>query len=277
MALADLHTHTHYSDGTDSPQRLLEQVAAAGIAAVAITDHDTMAGWREAVPLAAAHNIELIPGIEMSSSWQGYEVHMLGFLMDPEHPGLKEFITWQGGRRIERVREMVKKLQAAGVKIEADDVFNVAGKGTIGRPHVAQALLNRGYVSTLREAFDRYIGNGGPGFVSGSSTTPAEVIRIIREAGGAPVLAHPMYLKDDSVIEQFVRAGLVGIEVYHSSHKPDLVLRYEQMAEKFGLLQTGGTDYHGSSKEGLPIGSTTVPYALVERLKEWQRKTTRAS
>ena len=272
MKLADLHVHTHYSDGADSPQRVVELAKEAGVSAIAITDHDILDGYPEAAAAAQAAGLELIPGLEMSASEVGREVHMLGFFIDAGHAGFQQQLAEQRTRRMARIHEMIARLQQLGLAVTPEDVFSQAKhQGAIGRPHVAQALLKRGYVSTMREAFDRYIGNDGPAYVPGSPLGPEVAIRAIREAGGIPVLAHPIYLKDDAFIEQLVRDGLVGLEVYHSGHPPEAVQRYEQLADRLGLLKTGGSDYHGTSKEGAPIGSMHVPYALVEALKQWKR------
>lgn len=268
---ADLHVHTNFSDGTDAPERVLELAREVGLSAIAITDHDNTEAFALAVPPARRLGIELIPGIEMSSSVDSVEVHLLGFLIDVEDATLQQHLARQKARRIERVREMVRRLARVGVTIDAEEVFRVAGEGTVGRPHVARVLLERGYVSTTAEAFDKYIGNPQhPGFVPGSPLPPAEIIRVIRAAGGVPVLAHPVYLKRDELIERFMGEGLVGLEAYHSGHTPDLVLHYERMADRLQLLKTGGSDYHGNSKEGLPVGAVKVPYALVEALKGWK-------
>ena len=254
------------------PQRVIELAQQAGLCAIAITDHDNTQARAIAAPFAVSAHIELLSGIEMSATAEGLEVHVLGFLFDVEHPGLQEHLTEQQARRVARAHEMVKRLQRVGVHIEADEVFQIAGEGTVGRPHVARVLLKHGYISTLAEAFDRYLGPNNPGFVPGSPLSPAQVIRVIREAGGVPVLAHPVYLKRDALIEAFVKDGLVGLEVYHSGHTPELVRHYEQLADHLKLLKTGGSDSHGNSKEGLPIGAVKVPYTLVEALKEWKDK-----
>ena len=267
---ADLHLHTRFSDGTDTPERVVELAAQAGLSAIAITDHDNTEAIPIAAPIASRHGIELIPGIEMSASADGVEVHLLGFLLELGSPALIQHLNEQQARRVERVHEMVRRLQRVGVRIEAEEVLQLAGEGTVGRPHVARILQRHGYVSTLAEAFTRYIGPENPGFVSGSPLSPARVIRVIRAAAGVPVLAHPVYLKRDALIEGLVHDGLAGLEVYHSGHTPELVRHYEQMADRLQLLKTGGSDYHGDSKEGLPVGAVNVPVALVEGLKQWK-------
>ncbi len=272
MATADLHTHSFYSDGTESPRRLLELAKAAGLSALAVTDHDTMDGYAEAVAAASELGVELIPGIEMSASYEKCEVHVLGLLLNPSNEALRRFLAEQKERRVQRVHEMVRRLQQMGVSITAEDIFAIGGnKGTVGRLHVAQALVKRGYISKPEEAFDRYIGPKNPAFVPGSPMPPETVIQMIRQADGLPVLAHPVYLKSDDWIDLFARQGLVGVEVYHSSHTPEVIQRYERIADRLGLLKTGGTDFHGSAKEGVPIGAVAVPYALVDSLKAWKR------
>ena len=269
---ADLHLHTTFSDGTDSPERVIELAHQAGLSAVALTDHDNTEAIALADTAARRHGVELIPGIEMSASAEGLEVHMLGFLMDLANARLVQHLAEQHTRRVHRVHEMVSRLQRVGVKIDAEEVLQLAGAGTVGRPHVARILLKHGYISSLPEAFSKYIGPDNPGFVPGSPLPPSRIIRVIREAGGIPVLAHPIYLKRDPLIDTFVNDGLVGLEVYHSGHTPDMVRHYEAIADRLELLRTGGSDYHGDSKEGLPVGAVKVPYALVEALKQWKAK-----
>jgi predicted metal-dependent phosphoesterase TrpH len=268
---ADLHLHTTFSDGTETPERVLEMVQQAGLSAVAITDHDTVEGMARSAAAAAARRIELIPGIEMSScSRQGIEVHLLGFLFDREHPLLTRHLAEQKARRVERVHEMVKRLQRVGVTIQAEEVLQLAGEGTVGRPHVARVLLKHGYVSSFSEAFSRYIGTNNPGFVPGSTLSPAHVLGVIRAAGGIPVLAHPIYLKCDPLIDELAQEGLLGLEVYHACHPPETVRHYEQIADRLKLLKTGGSDFHGDAKEGQPVGSVKIPYTLVDALKQWK-------
>jgi predicted metal-dependent phosphoesterase TrpH len=270
--LADLHSHTYYSDGTDSPRRLIELAKKAGLAAIAVTDHDILEGHPEAEVAARELGVELIPGIEMSASVNNVEVHVLGYFLDPANAALRRHLAEQRDRRLQRMRDMVAKLRSLGVLISVDDVMAVAGRGTMGRPHVAEAMVKGGYVNTPREAFDRYIGNTGPGFIPGSQIAPRVVIDVILQAGGVPVLAHPIYLKDDGLIDQFAHEGLAGVEAYHSSHSAEQIKRYEQVAQRLGLLRTGGSDYHGGNKEGVAIGAATVPYELVDALRDWQRR-----
>lgn len=270
MGLADLHVHTIYSDGSDTPTSVIELALGAGLSCVSVTDHDTLQGLPEASVAAEKAGIELIPGIEFSASCQGREVHMLGFLVEASHDAFQKTLTEQRARRTTRIHEMVERLQQVGAHITAEQVFAHAGEGAVGRPHVAEALVQGGYVKTRKEAFNRFIGADGPAYIPGSPMAPKRAIEAIRGAGGIPVLAHPVYLEDDTLIDQFVKDGLVGIEVYHGGHTPEVVARYEQLADRLSLLKTGGSDYHGAAKEGTPIGSTTIPTELVDALKQWK-------
>jgi hypothetical protein len=266
----DLHLHTTFSDGTERPERVVELARQAGLAAMAITDHDTVEALPIAEPVARGHGIELLIGIEMSASAGETDVHILGYCFDPSHAALQRHLAEQKARRIERVREMAQRLARVGVTIDAEEVFRVAGEGTVGRPHVARVLVSRGYVASMPEAFAKYIGDSGPGFVPGSPCSPPQIIRLLREAGGIPVLAHPRYLKRDALIEELADEGLLGLEVYHADHGPDLVQHYGAIADRLGLLKTGGSDFHGNAKEGVAVGTVDIPYELVEALKQWK-------
>lgn len=266
----DLHLHTTFSDGTDSPERVVELAQQVGHRAIAITDHDNIDALPVARPVAERLGLELIPGIEMSASADNTEVHILGYCFDPTDKPLLAHLKEQQARRVRRVHEMVAKLDTVGVHIRAQEVLDLAGQGTVGRPHVARILQKHGYVATLAEAFQKFIGPDNPGFVPGSPIDPKHIIRLLRAAGGMPVLAHAVYLKNDALIERFVRDGLVGLEVYHAGHIPDKIAHYEQLADRLGLLRTGGSDYHGNAKEGAPIGAVKPPYALLESLRAWR-------
>jgi predicted metal-dependent phosphoesterase TrpH len=266
----DLHLHTTFSDGTERPERVVELAHQAGLSAIAITDHDNIDALPVATPVARRAGIELLPGVEMSASAGESDVHILGFCFDPANVALQRHLAEQQARRVERVHEMVERLKRVGVTITAQEVLEVAGDGTVGRPHVARVLLKHGYVSSFAEAFSKYIGDNGPGFVPGSPLSPARIIRVIRDAGGIPVLAHPKYLKRDALIDELVKEGLAGVEVYHSDHTPELVQHYGAIADRLKLLKTGGSDFHGNSKEGVPVGAVTVSYDAVEALKQWK-------
>ncbi len=266
----DLHLHTRFSDGTETPERVVELAHEAGLSAIAITDHDNVEALPVAAPVAKRLGIELIAGIEMSASAGGREVHLLGFFIDPAHAAFRKHLSEQQARRIQRVHQTAEQLKHVGINLDPAEVLALAGAGTVGRPHVARILLKHGYVSSMPDAFDRYLAEGKPGFVSGSVVLPAGIIKLIRDAGGVPVLAHPIYLKNDDLVAQFTREGLVGLEVYHSSHTPDVIARYERIADELKLLPTGGSDFHGDAKEGLPVGAVKAPYRLLEALRQWK-------
>ncbi len=266
----DLHLHTRFSDGTETPERVVALAHEAGLSAMAITDHDNTQALAVAAPVAKQLGIELIPGIEMSASIAGREVHILGFFIDSTHAVFRKHLSEQQARRVQRVHQSAEQLKRVGVTIDAAEVLALAGEGTVGRPHLARILVKHGYVSSMPEAFDRFLGEGKPGFVQGSVVLPAGIIKLIHDAGGVSALAHPIYLKNDDYIAQFAKDGLVGLEVYHSSHTPDVVERYERIAEELKLLPTGGSDFHGDAKEGLPVGAVKAPYRLLEALRQWK-------
>ncbi len=268
LPAADLHLHTTYSDGVDTPEEVVEKAARAGLSVISITDHDNVEAFPRSAAAAAKAGITLLPGIEMSAAFDGIEVHILGFLFDRENPELLGHLKIQQARRVERVHETVKRLGKVGVFISAKEVLELAGEGTVGRPHVARILHKRGYVSTPAEAFERYIGNNGPGFIPGSTVEPAAIFSLIRQASGIPVLAHPIYLKRDELIDRFAKEGLEGVEVYHSSHTPEVIRRYDAIAARLGLIRTGGSDYHGEAhKEGVVIGAVRLDLSHIDALK----------
>jgi 3',5'-nucleoside bisphosphate phosphatase len=276
MLLADLHLHTNYSDGVYSPEKVLSLVKENDLSCVSITDHDTLEAYPEAIPAANALGIELIPGIEISASYQAREVHIVGLFVELNNAFLADLLAELKIKRHERIVQMIERLCALGCSITMDEVLKIAGKGSLGRPHVAQALLNHGYVYSSKDAFERYIGTEGAAYVPGSPLDPPKAIDAIKKSGGIPILAHPIYLKDDSLIEKWAGDGLAGLEVYHSSHNQQLTEKYEKIAKRLGLLASGGTDYHGPSKEGGPIGSVKISYEHVEALKKWKQEQTRS-
>ncbi len=264
----DLHLHTTFSDGMDTYQELIAKAEKAGVSAMSITDHDNVDVYQYAYPVAEKAGIELIPGIEMSCSIDGADVHILGFYIDVDNGPLTEHINVQKKRRTERVHETSRLLAEVGVPLDAEEVLALAGEGTVGRPHVARVLMKHGHIKSFEEAFTKYIGQGCPAYIEGSTIEPAKVIGLIRGAGGIPVVAHAIYMRNDTLIEQFVQEGLMGIEVIHPGHLPDHVNHYAALAQRLDLLKTGGSDYHGKlHKEGAQVGALKVPYDCVESLK----------
>lgn len=263
----DLHTHTTASDGTASPQELVALAAAVGIGVLAVADHDTTDSVDPVTTLAAPAGIEVIPAVELNTDIEDSEVHVLGYFIDHHQPWLQEFLTMLRSGRANRAAKMVEKLNALGIKIEYAQVAGYA-QGAVGRPHVARALVEAGVVKTFEEAFNKYIGRQGPAYVERLRVTPADAVRTIARAGGIPVLAHPGWGARDDLIPELMEAGLEGIEVYYPDHTPAMTMHYLRLAEQYGLLMTGGTDFHGTAVASkAPLGSQYVPIEVVEKLK----------
>jgi predicted metal-dependent phosphoesterase TrpH len=263
----DLHTHTTASDGTLSPRELVRLAKRAGVGVLGITDHDTVEGIAEGLDEGASVAVEVIPGVELSTDVPGTEVHILGYFVEWEADWLRAFLSRMREGRVARAREMVRKLNALGMAVAFEEVARHAD-GAIGRPHVARALLEGGYVKTFDEAFDRYIGRHGPAYVERPAFTPEEAVRTIRKAAGVPVLAHPLWGGDPERIEALLEVGLMGIEAYYPEHTPSQTESFIGLARRFGLVVTGGSDYHGPGigSKG-PLGSQYVPPQAVEELR----------
>lgn len=267
----DLHLHTLFSDGTYTPEELVKKSAKVGLSAISVVDHDTIDGILPAVMAARAEGIEVIPGIELSSDYEGLEVHILGYCFDPESNDLKSKLALLRQNRIERVYKMVDKLKGLGIKLEAQAVFDIGGEGTVGRLHIARAMVNDGVVRSTAEAFQKYIGDKCPAYVCGFRFSPLEAIKLIRDIGGVAVLAHPYLLRSDELIRQFVGFGIMGLEVYYPEHTQSMINLYLELAKEYNLLVTGGSDCHGKAKPDVKIGLVRLPYRLVEKLKAASR------
>lgn len=272
----DLHTHSTASDGRLTPEALVEQAASLGLQALALTDHDTVAGLDVAWMAAKAQGLTFIPGLELSTDWGRGECHILGYWLDYRAPDLGEWLERFQKSRLERGRRMVERLQALGLPISWERVQELAQGGTVTRPHVAEALLEKGYVANREEAFERYLGTGRPAYVARYKLLPEEAVRLIRNFHGVPVLAHPVSVEpernwaDDSLypwpfLERLREAGLLGLEAYFRMSSPEISSRLADLAERYGLIVTGGSDFHGFPEdEGL--GSTPVPLTAVRDL-----------
>ena len=243
---ADLHTHTTCSDGQLDPLRLLDAAAKRGIRVLAITDHDTLAGWDAAQHVATDHPVTLIPGVELSVTVGEREVHLLGYGFDPHHDGVRAHVNWFAEARRERAQQMVDNLQAVGVDVTLEDVRRTAdGAEALGRPHVAMALVAAGYVDTYEDAFALYLSEEGPAFAAKPSFPAHDALDLLHDAGGIGVLAHPGHWTSGRLLHRLGRAGLDGIEVWHPSHDASLVAYYERLARDYALVATGGSDFHG--------------------------------
>ncbi|MDO8536514.1 MAG: PHP domain-containing protein [Candidatus Omnitrophota bacterium] len=270
---ADLHVHTFYSDSTFSPEEVVSCAKEKGLAAIAICDHDTVDGIDPCMALGQENGVEIIPGIEMSVEKLDAEIHVLGYFIDWKQDWLRKKLKEIQDSRVDRIFVMIEKLNSMGVKVSAEEVFRIAvNKGSVGRLHVAKAMLSSGAIKNLREAFVKYIGFAKPCYVPYTKLSPKETMEFILKAGGVPVIAHPGLIGNDDCIGEFIDNGLRGLEVYHTDHKPHAVKRYEEMAKRFGLLMTGGSDCHGLGKGRILMGTVRVPYELVEKLKEESKK-----
>jgi predicted metal-dependent phosphoesterase TrpH len=265
---ADLHLHTNFSDGTFTPEELAEQARCHGLAALALTDHDTVEGCARAQAACAARGIEFIPGTELTAEWEGMEAHILGYFLDTANPELLAKMRRFQIARQGRVTEMVARLNKLNIPITAESVFVLANCRSPGRPHVGRALVEQGFCKTQDEAFDRFLKANRPAWVPKFKVSIQQAIDLIHQAGGLAVLAHPGCNRSDDVIPELADAGIDGLECYHSRHSPAATRKYLGIAEERRLLVTGGSDCHGMSKGKPLIGGIRLAYDRVTRLKE---------
>jgi len=266
---ADLHLHTTASDGRLTPQELVQKAVELKLDVIAITDHDSVEGIPPA--LEAAKNftqLMVIPGVEINTDVPKGEVHILGYFIDYRDPGLNRTLEELRNSRNERGKKMVARLAEIGINIDWGRVQELAGGGSIGRPHIAQAMLEQGCVSSLREAFTKYIGRNGPAYVERKKLTPIEAVKVVLDANGLPVLAHPADIeKLEPFLLQLKKAGIVGIEIYYNGYNPKTIAQLKRFAQKLDLIACGGSDYHGLGEYiGADIGSVNLPGESVEQL-----------
>jgi len=255
MRYVDLHSHTTASDGVHAPSESVKLAAQVGLSALAITDHDTVAGIEEAMEAGKKLGIEIVPGVEVSTVANGQDIHILGYYIDYRDKLFLQRLKQLRDTRDRRNEMMIEKLQQLGLDVTLAEVIEHAGKAdpskdqekgeTIGRPHIAAVLLAKGYVSSVSEAFDKYLGRDGKAYVNPPRITPFQAVDWIREAGGTPVIAHPGLYHDDELVEQIIKYGVDGIEAYHSDHTAEDESRYAAMAARHGLIATAGSDFHG--------------------------------
>ncbi|GIP25271.1 PHP-like protein [Paenibacillus sp. J23TS9] len=272
----DLHTHTRASDGMQSPADNVRRASEKGLSAVAITDHDTVAGVLEAMEEGERCGIDVVPGVEISTRAGGKDIHVLGYYVSCSDEKFLKRLADLRNTREERNVKMIAKLQELDVQITMEDVISGLGRElrpdeSVGRPHMADVLVSKGYARDMRDAFNRYLGEDAPAYVSVPRISPLEAIEWIREAGGTPVLAHPgIYGDDDLVRDILEQAKPAGIEVFHSDHGKAEEERYQAMADDYALIVTAGSDYHGA-RQGVifhgDIGSRWVPVSVLEQLK----------
>ena len=265
----DLHSHTTVSDGVLSPEELVDRAAVKDLHFLAITDHDATDGLARAIERSKLHpSLTVIPGVELSADVNEGEVHILGYLDDYQDPGFQEEMKKFRDGRVGRARKMVEKLNGLGLEVEWERVKEIAGEGAVGRPHVAQALVERGQVESVQEAFDLYIGRDRPAYVGREKVTPRDAIGLIRSVGGKAVLAHPSFTRNvETLLPEMKAEGLAGIEVYYARYKPELIARLKRLSDKHGLIPCGGSDYHGPGLgPDIDLGDVDVPESSVYRL-----------
>ena len=242
----DLHSHTTASDGALAPRQLVRLAAKHGVRVLAVTDHDSTSGLADAMDEARTlPPLEIVPGLEINCDVPGAEIHVLGYCLDWDAEWFQAFLGEQREERRRRVHRICERLAELGMPIDPAEIFSLVQEGSAGRPHVAQAMVNRGYVKTVREAFDRYLSANGPANVPRKRLTPVEAVRVIRRARGVPVLAHPGLANRDELIPELVEAGLLGIETYYPEHSSAQTIAYREMCRRLGLVATGGSDFHG--------------------------------
>ena len=278
MKIVDLHVHSNKSDGTCSPSELVDLAIQKGLSAFALTDHDTTAGLDEAIEYAKGRDIEVVPGIEFSTEYQGRDIHVLGLAIDYKAPVFADRLQAFVDSRIGRNRKMCRNLTEAGIDISYEKLMAAYPGAVITRAHYARYLLDHGYVKSLPEAFERYVGDHCPYFVPREKVTPVQAVQLIRQAKGIPVLAHPtLYHMGKDALQKLVssltEAGLVGLEAVYSTYSAGEEREMRQLALRNGLLISGGSDFHGSNKPGLELatgyhGKLVIPYDIWERLKE---------
>ena len=274
MHEVDLHLHTTHSDGTLSPSDLVDLCAQKGLKVIAISDHDSTEGVAEAQEAAARHGIEIIPAIELSTDVPDNEIHMLGYFVDMEDAGFQELLRSFRAGREDRGREMVERLSSLGLEITWEEVEGIADGAAVGRPHIAQAMIERGYVSEWQEAFERYIGRTGPAYVERTRLEPEEAIQVLLDNGALPVMAHPLYYEREDtqilrrIVSQLKDAGMVGLEVHYGEFSDGEIQMLANIAAEFDLIPCGGSDYHASGKPGeIMPGEAGPPMSVVESLR----------
>ena len=280
MARIDLHLHTRFSDGSLTPVEVVDLAHQAGVTAMAITDHDIVDGIPHALEAAAPLGIEVIPGVEISSRFNEQELHILGYFFDWQDSTFRDHLAQQRRSRQVRNPRTIERLNALGLEVTEEEVNAKAGSDSIGRPHVAQVLVDKGYVQDTREAFDRYLREGAPAYVPRTLSDTREVIAWIRDAGGVPVLAHPTWTRCQGeplyrLCACLKEAGLLGLEVFYSSHDRRQTSRFLELAKRLDLLVTGGSDFHGTANPGIQVGrgkgNLKVPDTLLVPLRQAAR------
>ncbi len=266
---ADLHLHSIYSDGTFTPTEIVKHAKELSLSCISITDHDTTDGLDEAFKAASECDIEFISGVELSSSYKRKEVHILGYFIDyKEKWFLDRLEKFRAARKL-RFLEMVKRLRERGVKVDYEKILNENPKAAIGRLHLGKAVYREGHTSSIREVFDKYLGEGKPCYVKKEELSVVDAIEIIKKLGGVSILAHPYLLRDDKIVLELLDLGFNGIEASHFEHPKGIEEKYSKIARERNLLLSGGSDCHGEAKEDILMGKKRVPYDVVVKMKEY--------
>jgi predicted metal-dependent phosphoesterase TrpH len=268
----DLHLHSTASDGAYAPAELVQMALARGLRVIALTDHDTTEGIAEALSVAQGTRLTVIPGVEISTDVPGtHELHILGYCIDHKHPGLQRRLAKLGVSRVDRAKKTLERLSQAGYPLSWEHLTELAAGGVIGRPHIAQALVDAHHVDSISDAFHRYLGRGGPAYVERFKFSPPEAIQMIHDAGGVPVLAHPSRIIEH--IPSLIRLGIAGLEAYYPSYLPEEQRFLANLAQKHDLIATGGSDFHGQGiTEADDLGVVDVPWSAAEELIAYAKR-----
>ncbi len=269
MSFADLHIHTYYSDSTSSPQEIVNEAVKNGLSCISITDHDIIEGIIPTQEVARGRSLEVIPGIELSSEFESKDIHILGYFINIQKGPLVEKIESFLEGRVRRMKQMIINLQDVGIKdITFEEASALTKSRALGRAHLAMLLTQKGHVKSFKDAFEKYLAQGRPGYAPKFKQTPFEAIDLIHQSGGLAVMAHPMITQKDELISRMVKYGLDGLEVYYPNCTPVVTGFYEKLAKKHGLLMTGGSDAHGVAKVYTYVGKVAIPYGFVEKMKQ---------
>jgi predicted metal-dependent phosphoesterase TrpH len=273
----DLHLHSTASDGTLTPTELVEMAVERNVIAMAITDHDTVAGIREGASAAAKAGIEFFHGVELNTDASEIEIDILGYFISLNDPDFIKLVEYREQERIRRAKGMVEKLNNLGFDIQYERVREIA-RGVVARPHVAQALIEKGYIDSQKDAYDRYIGFGKPAYVERDPLLPQDAIQHIKKAGGLPIIAHPGLIGDDNMVRSLLEAGAEGLEAYYAYHTPEQVQKYLAFARDYGVITSCGSYYHGPGRnKAQPMGSVTAPMQVLDIFRQkvqdhWREK-----
>jgi hypothetical protein len=268
----DLHIHTNASDGLFTPELVIEEALKANLDAVSVTDHDSVDNVPQLLSLAQKVNLKVLPGVELSTVWKEEDVHFLGYYIDPANPELLSSLAFLREARVARMQQIVDKFNENGFGVTLEEILAATHGGAAGRSHLARVLLKKRYVSSINEAFEKYLGRGKPFFVEKKMYEVEEAIDLIKKAGGAVFLAHPAVSRVDDDIDLFISWGLDGLEAYYPEHTLEEQEHYIRLAQEKGLMVSGGSDAHGFKGRGEHLGEFTAPTSAVQKLLEWGNK-----